>query len=129
MIAFVQNQSLLLQKVANQADSTLSTAYSDVQGPIQDSNEVTSGVLLGLRIPTDSGYTYRTLWIAVDNLKLHPVLMSDQIFFPRTSGYWELNVENITEGDKNGNILTASNVAAKSFGKAGDGGSNGYRGW
>ena len=117
MIAFVQNQSLLLQKVADQADSTLSAANSDIQGPIQAGNEGTSGVLLGLRIPTDSGYTYRTLWIAVDNLKLHPVLMSDQIFFPRTSGYWELNVEDITEGDKTGNILTASNVAAKALEK------------
>ena len=79
----------------------------------QNYNEGISGVLLGLRIPSGAGYTYQTLWIAVEHQQLHPVLAAERIFFPRTSGFWEFDVQdNSAEGEKD-NILTARNVAAK----------------
>jgi len=113
MIFFVQNKDLLLKKVSDQADSGLGALHTNTQDLNQDSNERTSGVLVGLRMPKGTGYTYQTLWVAVDHHQLHPVLASKQLFFPRTSGFWELNVQDISSAGKTGNILTARNVATK----------------
>ncbi|HHY27441.1 MAG TPA: hypothetical protein GX523_12000 [Desulfitobacterium dehalogenans] len=113
MIFFVQNKVLLLKKVANEADSTLGAANTNAQDLNQDSREGVSGVLLGLRIPSATGYTYQTLWIAADHHQLHPVLASDQLFFPRTSGFWELSVQDLSSAGKTGNLLTARNVTVK----------------
>ncbi len=109
MIFFVQDKVLLLKKISDQADSTLVGSETNDRDLNQDSKEGTSGVLLGLRIPEGAGYTYQTLWIAVDHYQLHPVLTSKQLFFPRTSGFWELNVQDSSAG-KTGNILTARNA-------------------
>lgn len=113
MIFFVQNKALLLNKVADEADSTLVAGNTNAQEPNQDSREGISGVLLGLRIPAAAGYTYQTLWIAVDHQQLKPILTSDQIFFPRTSGFWELSVQNLPTDGMTDNLLTARNVTAK----------------
>ena len=111
MVSFVQNKGLLLKKVSDQADNSLGAANTNAQDLNQDSNEGTSGVLLGLRIPSGTGYTYRTLWIAADHQQLHPILAAEQFLFPRTSGFWELRTQDISIGGKTGNILTAHNVA------------------
>ena len=115
MIFFVQNENLLLKKVSDQADSMLGAANTNGQELNQDSNERTSGILLGLRIPSGTGYTYRTLWVAADHHQLHPVLAAEQLFFPRTSGFWELRVQDIFTGERKGNILTARNVSVKAL--------------
>lgn len=112
MIFFVQNKGLVLKKVSDQADR-LGGADTNSQELNQDIDEGISGVLLGLRIPSGAGYTYRTLWIAADHHQLHPVLEARQIFFPRTSGFWELKVQDIFSGGKKGSILMARNAAAK----------------
>ncbi|TGE37378.1 hypothetical protein E4K67_16220 [Desulfosporosinus fructosivorans] len=113
MIFFVQNEVLLLKKVSDQAESTLGAANTNAQDLNKDSNEGTSGVLLGLRMQEGDGYTYQTLWIAADHHQLHPVLASEQPFFPRTSGFWELSVQDLPTAGKTGNLLSARNVAAK----------------
>lgn len=115
MIFFVQNKELLLEKVSDQADSLLGAADRNAQDLIQDGSEGASGILLGLREPGDSGYTYRTLWIAADHRQLRPVLAADRLFFPRTSGFWELRVEDISSEGKEGNLLSARNVTAKTI--------------
>ena len=115
MVFFVQNKDLLLKKVSDQAGSMPGSSDTNAQDLNRDSNAGTSGVLLGLRIPSDTGYTYRTLWVAADHHQLHPVLAAEQLFFPRTSGFWELSVRDISDGAKTGNILTARNAAAKTL--------------
>ncbi|SHK13923.1 hypothetical protein [Desulforamulus aeronauticus] len=113
MIFFMQNKKLLLKKVADQADSTLRVADTNAQHLNLNRNEGISGVLLGLRIPSGADYTYQTLWIAVEHQQLHPVLAAERIFFPRTSGFWEFDVQDSSAEGETGNILTARNVAAK----------------
>lgn len=113
MIFFMQNKNLLLKKVADEADSTLSALDTNAQHPNQSLSEGLSGVLLGLRIPSGAGYTYQTLWIAVEGRQLHPVLAAERIFFPRASGFWELDVQDNSAEGETGNILAARNVAAK----------------
>lgn len=117
LIFFVQNKVLALQKVSDQVDGSLGAANANAQDLNPNNNEGTSGVLLGLRLPKDGegeGYTYQTLWLAVDHHQLHPVLASEQLFFPRTSGFWELSVQEEPSGaGKTSNLLNARNVAAK----------------
>lgn len=115
MISFVQNKGLLLKKLSDEADSFLGFPDRNAHDLYQDSIQGTSGILLGIKIPYGSGYRYRTLWIAADYNEVHPVLAADQLFFPRTSGFWELRVQSVTEEGKTGNVLTARNVTAKTL--------------
>lgn len=115
MIFFVLNNDLLLKKVSDQADLTLGSANMNTTDLNRSGNGGNSGVLLGLRAPADNGYHYRTLWIAAEHDQLHPALAAEQLFFPRTSGFWELSVENKSVNGKTESILTARNVASKSL--------------
>lgn len=111
VIAFIQNKVLLLHKVADQADDPSSVAHSNVAENNQLNNTGTSGVFLGIRVPSGNGYSYKTVWIAADDKKLRPVLSRKDIFFPRHSGFWELQVKSgINQG---GAELWAHNVATK----------------
>ena len=113
MIFFTQNNELILKKVSDQADSRLGSSKADTQNPDQERSEGASGVLLGLKIPSDKGCLYQTIWIAEDHRKLHPVLEAENLFFPRTSGFWELSVRDSAAGAATGNTLIARNVAVK----------------
>ncbi len=115
VIFSVQNKELLLKKVSDQADSKLGAANANTQNLNPDGDKGTSGILLGLRAPSGTGYTYRTLWISADHHQLHSVLAVEQLFFPRTSGFWELNVQDTAAGGKTGNQLTARNVSVKAL--------------
>ncbi|ADY56124.1 hypothetical protein Sgly_1827 [Syntrophobotulus glycolicus DSM 8271] len=90
IIAFVQNQAFLMEKILDQADSSLVPINRDTVRLNSRGQTEISGVLLGLRTPQDKGFTYQTLWLAADNKKLHQVLTLDSIFFPRNSGFWKL---------------------------------------
>ncbi|HZJ57710.1 MAG TPA: hypothetical protein VFD89_05650 [Clostridia bacterium] len=60
---------------------------------------VRSGVFLGLRTtigPGDDGYgnrsAYRTIWISSNNRRIESVLETSNLFIPRRSGFWKLDV-------------------------------------
>lgn len=121
LIAFVQNKALYLQKVSDQVDSSLASANLNDFKMNEQSNPGASGVLVGLKIPKRPGaneedntnVTYQTLWLAFDNKKLHPVLTGDDIFFPRSSGFWKLQVRQVQVGAKKENVLSAHDVSTK----------------
>ncbi len=107
-IAFIQNKVLLLNKVADRADDPSAVGNLNAANVNYD-NIGTSGIFLGLRMPSHNDYVYKTIWIAADDKKLRPVLSRDDIFFPRLSGFWELQVKNRQGGAE----LWAHNVAIK----------------
>ncbi|MDR3585902.1 MAG: hypothetical protein P4L59_11355 [Desulfosporosinus sp.] len=121
VIAFVQNKALYLQKVSDQVDSSFAAVNLNDFKTNDQSNPRTSGVLVGLKIPSESDgnggqnddFTYQTLWLASDDKKLHPILTGNDIFFPRSSGFWELQVRNLQVGAKAENLLTANDVSTK----------------
>ncbi|MDO0825063.1 hypothetical protein [Desulfosporosinus nitroreducens] len=122
LVAFVQNKVLYLEKVSDQADSSLASANLSEFKTNEHSNSGASGVLVGLKIPKGSdvndnadnfGFTYQTLWLAIDNKKLHPVLMGNNIFFPRSSGFWELQIRQLKEGPYMQDIYSAHDVSTK----------------
>jgi len=121
LIAFVQNRALYLQKVSDQAESSLASANLKNFKMNEQSNPGASGVLVGLKNPKGSGanekdnsdYTYQTLWLALDNKKLHPVLTGDDIFFPRNSGFWKLQVRQVPVGAQMEDLISAHDVSTK----------------
>lgn len=121
VVAFVQNKALYLQKVSDQVDSSLATANHNDIKINEQSNPSASGVLVGLKIPQESGsndgdntdFTYQTIWLAIDSKKLHPILSGNDIFFPRSSGFWELQVRQVQEGAKREDVFSAHDVATK----------------
>jgi len=122
LVAFVQNNVLYLQKVSDQVDSSLATANLNDFKANEQSDLGASGVLVGLKIPKGSGsnddagkagFMYQTLWLALDNKKLHPVLIGNNIFFPRSSGFWELQIRQEQEGSNLENTLSAHDVSTK----------------
>lgn len=111
VISFVQNKVLLLHKVADHADDPLSVANLHAADINQYKNTGTSGIFIGLKIPSNNDYIYKTVWIAADDKKLRPVLSRNDIYFPRRSGFWELRVKSgLSQG---GAELSAHNVAIK----------------
>jgi len=120
-IALVQNKALYLRKVSDRVDSSLATANPNEFNTNDQSKPGASGVLVGLKIPSGSGsnggqnngYTYQTLWLAADNKKLHSILTGNDIFFPRSSGFWKLQVRNVLNGTKAEDELSAHDVTTK----------------
>ncbi|NLP44605.1 MAG: hypothetical protein GX351_08260 [Peptococcaceae bacterium] len=116
MISFVQDKAFLWQKVALQADEFLTAVGEEKTGLKEELKEEAVGVLLGLKIPEDDGYSYRTLLVAAEHRQLQALLKSKDIFFPRSSGFWELKV--LEEGPlvrKISPILLAQDVATQTL--------------
>ncbi len=111
-IAFVQNKVLQLHKVAAQADDPRKITNARIDDIDQYNQTGASGVFIGLRISSNQDYIYKTIWIAADNKKIRPLLSSNDIYFPRHSGFWELRVQNAQDRrDEDGVALYAHNVA------------------
>lgn len=122
LIAFVQSNVLYLEKVSDQVESTLISAGQNDFMANQQSNPGSSGVLLGLKLPKESNtadngakgeFTYQTLWLAIDNMKLHPILKGNNVFFPRSSGFWELQIRPGLEELSLEEMLSAHDVSTK----------------
>ncbi len=111
VVAFVQNKVLRLHKKADRADDPAAAAGLNAVNGNYDDNSGTSGVFLGLRIPVDDDYIYQTVWIAAHDQQLRPLLSRPDLFFPRRSGFWELQVTGGT--NQEGAELRAQNVAIK----------------
>ncbi|HBQ26633.1 MAG TPA: hypothetical protein DD791_09600, partial [Syntrophomonas sp.] len=109
VVSFVQNKVLLLHKIAAHADDPRSIANASIDDTDQYNKTGVSGIFIGLKIPSHQDYIYKTVWIAADDKKLHPVLSRNDIYFPRKSGFWELQVK---QGN-NRAALSAHNMAEK----------------
>lgn len=109
VISFVQNKVLLLQRIAAHADDPRSIANASIDDIDQYNKTGASGVFIGLKIPSNHDFIYKTVWVAADNKKLHPVLIRNDIYFPRKSGFWELQVRQ----ENNRKALSAHNMAEK----------------
>ncbi|MCL1981481.1 MAG: hypothetical protein FWG53_00110 [Clostridiales bacterium] len=114
MMFFVQNNELLLKKVADEADAHLRDVYAEAHGVGSNDSGAVSGVLIGLRSKLPQGnYGYRTIWIAAGADGVRPVLKSDHIFFPRMSGFWECVTEDAKEGESWATTLSAHGAFTK----------------
>lgn len=122
----IYNYNLLLKKLPNTTDETaekviskkLSIAKKTETNGARADNIIRTGVLIGLRSPikeTDNSvyqsYKYRTLWIASKNKKLHPILETENIFYPRKSGFWKMGVNTESMNKNKKDIIYSYNVS------------------
>ena len=55
-------------------------------------------------------YSYRTLWVSLIDGEIHPVLEMENIFFPRRSGFWKIQMKNITKDGRSEEYVSANNI-------------------
>jgi hypothetical protein len=73
------------------------------------------GVLLGLRAMTQSGTTYRTLWMTSQNGEVDLTAEGEDILIPRKSGFWKLGVRRLMDEQWQTDAVWAIPAAEKPF--------------
>lgn len=107
LIANIEDELFHLKRISEQIENTTdihlnSIQEQEVKADIYNRQVFRSGLLIGIRTPVESEYnqmskySYRTLWVAAENKKPKPVLETDNIFLPRKSGFWRLEVKQAT---------------------------------
>lgn len=126
----LQNYILYLKQISPEVDSTffkeVNTDNSGNLNIIPEDNKslLRTGVFIGLRYSTNGiadnmpEYNYRTLWISTINKQLHPILEAKDIFFPRRSGFWTLEVQQISYGGYTKDVISAQNLLIKDSNQA-----------
>lgn len=127
VIANIEDELYCLVKVSNKVDDRrdeeiIKTEEKEEENSLLVDELLRSGLLLGIRTPaskTDKAenpdepeeFNYRTLWIASVNRELHPVLEADDIFLPRMSGFWKVEVKKTVEAKRIEDILLAYSIS------------------
>ncbi len=111
LVFFIQDNLIEFEKISDDPDPSIDVATKGGDPLSDNQNTPFSGVLLGIRTPDVGGYKYRTLWLSNDGDGLLPHLYADNLFFPRTSGFWELKTGKQGQGGEE--ILRAKNIAIK----------------
>ena len=126
LVLKIQGNSFSLNKISDEVDEHMSRGDNiedDQNVSIQKDREDAgyTGVLIGLRSlnesdDEDSGgdstekYSYRTLWISVTDGEVNPILEMKNIFFPRRSGFWKLQVKNAAKDGRTEEYISANNI-------------------
>lgn len=114
------SNSYLVRKISDDVDETVFSSFETTD--ISDIGSLTetkhTGVLLGLRAPYQDqqghkGEQYRTLWLAMEDKNLAPVLEANTIVFPRRRGFYELQVVRKEEGKKEEDFLIVDHIAGQ----------------
>lgn len=120
LILEVGDYILYLDKLSDNVDNSIIYKLNE-ENKMNDTNVSTNktsgrtGLVLGLRYTgRDSKgeieYKYRTLWIGAENKKLHPVMETGGIFFPRHGGFWRIESRRITGGNRTEDVFYAYSV-------------------
>lgn len=127
LIVNIDGEFFRLSKISDKVDDDFfsKAVNSSNMKEIVKLNEdkyISSGLLLGIRTPEKTGtideegiqdYSYRTVWIAASNRQLHPILEADNIYLPRKSGFWRLELMR-SKGEKfEEDLLVAKSVSGK----------------
>jgi len=104
----IDNSSLYLKKTSDQVSRRSEINHHEITGGLApatdtDKGSAMTGVLVGLCSPdtkqnskAGNSYNYRTLWVAATDKKLHPVLDTQDLLFPRRSGFWRIETKRVT---------------------------------
>lgn len=121
LVLEIQNNSFYLTKISDEVeevfiiDSKKEEEKVNLKADVDDL--LNTGVLIGLRSPVENGkeessdYTYRTVWIASSNNEMHPILQTEDIFFPRRSGFWKIEVNKIKKDKRTEDFIFANNIS------------------
>lgn len=133
LILEIDNRRLYLEKTSEQVSRRSDIKYHEISGspdPAADTGKgpLRTGVLVGLCSPdtnrnnnkADNTYRYRTLWIAATDKKLHTILNTQGIIFPRRSGFWSIETTRATDTGHMEDFITAHPVAMEQKGDKAD---------
>lgn len=113
----IKGITYLLKKVSDKTDNNLSSVAAKMQLSVTDGEKETSScVLLGIRSQKTNSdgtinYSYKTLWIGYNKNNLEPILQSENIFLPRRSGFWNVEVKKVSDGAKSEDFIEASSIS------------------
>jgi hypothetical protein len=118
----IDNRSLYLKKISEQVSLRSDIEYHEIAGSLEPAADtgkgpVRTGVLVGLY--SSGANNYRTLWIAATDKKLHPVLNTQGILFPRRSGFWRMETKRTEAAGYMEDFITAHPVAIEQDGDKG----------
>ena len=116
LILSASNYSLHLKKVSDEVSSSFQyqeiQEESDSNNLLMSKNTLTrSGILLGLRSDNSEEYSYRTLWIGFKNRIIGSVIETEEIIFPRRSGFWKMEIFTSEADEKTEDHLYAFNIS------------------
>ncbi|NLX91477.1 MAG: hypothetical protein GXZ07_07800 [Firmicutes bacterium] len=123
LLLILFNNSYLVRKISDDVDETVFTSVSaagfDI-GSLAEPGSKFTGVLLGLRSPNPDQNNrqndhYRTLWLALEDRKLAPVLETEGIIFPRRRGFYRLEVAAKSWGEKGEDFLIAVDMSEEEW--------------
>ncbi len=119
LLLILFNTGYLARKISDDVEETI-LAAAEAQGSLDlDSLGAVgggyTGLLLGLCTPgqgtgSRQNDRYRTLWLALENQRLAPVLETEGIIFPRKKGFYRLKVVAGSGGEKEGDLLIAADM-------------------
>lgn len=112
---------LYLKKLSDNVDSQLINKCNKYNGnntvgaPAKELPSHT-GLVLGLKYAGNDNkgeleYKYRTIWIGAEVKKLHPVMETPGIFFPRHDGFWRIETKRISAAGRSEDVFYAYSVA------------------
>lgn len=117
-VAFVDSKIYFMDKVSDVVDRNIYENISSGDSRIElqtKSVELQSGVLIGLKSKNkNEEYDYRTIWISSKNKKVNPIRETQDLLFPRKTGFWKLSTKRVKEGTREEDILIAYDVSRKS---------------
>jgi len=120
MITNIDGFFLYLKKTSNNDSKKLENSVSPIsEGTVPPSLNLHSSksiLLIGLRSSNkssstgndilDTNYAYRTLLISYANKKLNPVLETKNLFVPRMTGFWALNIDRLKNSFSSMDFIT-----------------------
>jgi hypothetical protein len=126
VIANIDDSLYCLRKVSSDVDlSAYKAVKTQQENAVRNTGTqdsvLRSGLLLGIRTPVKTlqsanqedmeACSYKTLWIAAVDRKLEPVLEADDIFLPRMSGFWKVELKKASEKKRTEDILLAYSIS------------------
>lgn len=122
LVLKMQSNTFYLTKLSEEVDQYISNKSDDennqeINIQMDKESPIHTGVLIGLRSENKSSnndseneYNYRTLWISSKNNEINPVLEIENIFFPRRSGFWKIEMKKATQDSRSEQYISANNV-------------------
>lgn len=120
LMVTIKGITYFLRKISDKTDTKISKTFSEMQKNVSNGiKETSSCILLGIRSQKTKSdgtveYTYSTLWIGYNENNLEPVLKTENILLPRKSGFWNVEVKKVTQGQNMEDFIVANSIVNNS---------------
>lgn len=128
-VLIIQDDFFLIEKISDKTDAPGGHDVLTINASPDSSktaSNLNSGILLGIRSTVSApkkgsskeAYSYKTLWIASGNRKLHTIMEASDIILPRKTGFWKVEVKSTGDDRKKEDSLVVYSPYDLAAGKA-----------